>query len=63
MKNRNKTNADRDSCIQSFIQACDAFARVRLNEEELNNTNNKAKIKERETRVKFDMSRNEVFLI
>lgn len=62
MKNRNKTNADRDSCIQSFIQACDAFARVKLNEE-LNNTHNQANIKERKTRVRFDMSKNEVFLI
>ncbi|GFH52323.1 predicted protein [Chaetoceros tenuissimus] len=65
MKNTKTPNADRDSCIQSFLQACDAFSRV----QELNSTKNKerstcssARREERKTVVKFDLSKNEVFL-
>ena len=65
MKNTKTLNADRDSCIQSFLQACDTFARV----QELNSTKNteknacsSARREERKTRVKFDLSKNEVFL-
>lgn len=66
MKNTKTLNADRDSCIQSFLQASDAFDRV----QELNSTTenkdrsacSSARREERKTVVKFDLSRNEVFL-
>lgn len=68
MKKTKTPNADRDTCIQSFLQACDAFARVYELEDGTITKNNERRVclarrkEERKTRVKFDMSKNEVFL-
>ncbi|GFH52324.1 predicted protein [Chaetoceros tenuissimus] len=74
MENTKTPNADRDSCIQSFLQACDAFARVHehsnkssKNKEERSASSDRrrgsaTKEEQRKTIVKFDLSKNEVFL-
>ena len=66
MKNTKTPNADRDSCIQSFLQACDTFARAHefnsTTENKDRSARSSARREERKTRVKFDLSRNEVFL-